>query len=46
MKIPPVKVHFPDVDRERIHEQIEELLETGMLTLGKYGRQFEQEFAA
>lgn len=45
INIPPVKAYFPDEDRKWIAAQIEEMLATGQLTLGKWGRAFEEEFA-
>lgn len=45
MKIPPVKIYFPEQDRQAILHQIDEALQSGQLTLGKYGKEFEQEFA-
>lgn len=45
MQIPAAKIHFPDEDKREILAEIEEILTTGQLTLGKYGRQFEEEFA-
>ena len=45
MKIPPVKVYFPEEDREDILEKISETLNTGYLTLGKYTEEFEKMFA-
>jgi len=44
MKIPPVKIWFPESDRERILTKIDEILESGRMTLGKYNKQFEEEF--
>ncbi len=46
MKIPPVKIHFPEADRAEILAAIGETLETGQLTMGKHGRAFEEAFAA
>lgn len=46
MNIPAAKIYFPEEDREGILEKIDEVLETGQLTLGKYGREFEEKFAA
>ena len=45
MKIPPVKIHFPESDRAEILAKIGETLETGQLTMGKHGRAFEEAFA-
>lgn len=46
MKIPPVKIYFPEDDRKEIVAKIEEVLVTGQLTLGKNGKEFEDKFAA
>ncbi len=43
--VPPAKIDFSAADRRWIAERIEEALGTGQLTLGKYGAQFEHEFA-
>jgi perosamine synthetase len=43
--IPAAKIQFPPEDRKWIAAHIEEVLETGQLTLGKYGAQFENMFA-
>jgi perosamine synthetase len=45
MKVPPAAVYFPEEDRPQITARIIECLESGALTLGKYGRQLEEEFA-
>ena len=45
MNIPAAKIYFPEEDREEILEKISKVLETGQLTLGKYGREFEEKFA-
>jgi perosamine synthetase len=45
MKVPPAAVYFPEEDRPQIAARIIECLESGALTLGKYGRQLEEEFA-
>lgn len=45
MKIPSVKIHFPEDDRREILRRIDECLRTGYLTLGKSGREFEEQFA-
>ena len=45
MDIPAAKIYFPEEDRGEILEKIGEVLETGQLTLGKYGREFEDKFA-
>jgi len=45
MNIPAAKVYFPEADRGEILERIGKILETGQLTLGKYGKEFEAKFA-
>ena len=45
MNIPPVKIYFPEADRKEILRQINEILDSGQLTLGKHGKEFEQRFA-
>lgn len=45
MNIPAAKIYFPEENRGEILEKIDEVLATGQLTLGKYGREFEEEFA-
>jgi perosamine synthetase len=44
--VPAAKIEFSAEDRRWIAERIEEVLETGQLTLGRYGAEFEREFAA
>lgn len=46
MKVPAASIYFPPEDRATILEQIDKILQTGQLTLGTYGRQFEERFAA
>jgi len=46
MRVPPASVYFPAEDRETILQQIDECLATGQLTLGKYGKELEDRFAA
>ena len=46
MKIPPVKIYFSEKDKEEISVKIKGCLSTGQLTLGKYGREFEEKFAS
>ena len=43
--VPAAKIQFLPEDRVWIAERIEEVLSTGQLTLGKYGSEFEQQFA-
>ena len=45
MQIPAAKIYFPEEDRKELLNQIGGILESGQLTLGKYGREFEQKFA-
>jgi perosamine synthetase len=45
MKVPAAKIEFLPEDRAWIAERIQEVLETGQLTLGKYGDEFEKRFA-
>jgi perosamine synthetase len=44
-KIPAAKIQFLPEDRAWITERIAEVLESGQLTLGKYGAEFERRFA-
>jgi len=44
-KIPAAKIQFLPEDRAWIAERIQEVLASGQLTLGKYGTEFEQNFA-
>src|SRR5213596_2992126 len=44
-KVPAAKIQFSADDRGWIAERIQEVLATGQLTLGKYGAEFEQQFA-
>ncbi len=46
IRVPAAKIHFLPEDRAWIAEKIQEVLSTGQLTLGKYGAEFEQKFAA
>ena len=43
--VPPIRIDFTAEDRRWITERIDEVLRNGQLTLGKYGQQFESEFA-
>lgn len=45
MNIPAAKIYFPEEDRKEILQHIDEILKTGQLTLGNYGRELEQKFA-
>jgi len=44
MQIPAAKIYFPEEDKRDISAKVEEILGTGQLTLGRYGKQFEEEF--
>ncbi len=44
-RIPAARIQFTPEDRAWITERIDEVLSTGMLTLGKYGKEFEKDFA-
>ena len=44
-RVPAAKIQFPPEDRAWIAERIQEVLASGQLTLGKYGAEFEQQFA-
>ena len=46
MKIPAAKIYFPEEDRKELLKQIDGILESGQLTLGKYTKEFEERFAA
>ena len=45
MKVPAAKIHFPEEDRKKLLEQIDGILGSGQLTLGKYTTEFEERFA-
>ncbi len=45
MRVPPAKVSFPEADRAVILERIDRALQSGQLTLGQYGKEFEESFA-
>lgn len=45
MRIPPARIYFSDDDRAEILKHIDESLRTGQLTLGKWGKAFEEEVA-
>ncbi|MGD8506137.1 MAG: DegT/DnrJ/EryC1/StrS family aminotransferase [Candidatus Bathyarchaeota archaeon] len=44
-QIPPVKPYFPEEDVELIQGEVKKILNSGMLTLWEYTRQFETAFA-
>jgi len=45
MQVPAAKIYFSKEDRKRILKQVDEILESGQLILGKYAREFEEKFA-
>lgn len=45
MKVPAAGIYFPEEDRKEILSNIEKALESGQLTLGKSGEEFEKKFA-
>ncbi len=45
IKVPAAKIQFLPEDRAWIADRIQEVLENGQLTLGKYGNEFEKRFA-
>jgi len=45
MNIPAARIYFPEDDRKELLKQIDGILQSGQLTLGKYGKEFEQKFA-
>ena len=45
-KIPAAKICIPEEDRRELQKQLDEILESGQLTLGKYTKEFEERFAA
>lgn len=44
--VPAAKIDFAPEDRQWIADRIQEVLATGQLTLGKYGLEFEKNFAS
>lgn len=44
--VPAARIEFTDEDRAWITERIGEILSTGQLTLGRYGAEFEEQFAS
>jgi len=46
MNIPAAKIFFPEDDRKQIVQKIDNALESGQLTLGKYSKEFEEKFAS
>lgn len=45
MNIPAARIYFPEKDRKELLSQIDGILASGQLTLGKYTKEFEQKFA-
>ena len=45
IQVPAAKIQFLPEDRTWIADRIQEVLASGQLTLGKYGAEFEKEFA-
>jgi len=45
MNIPAARIYFPEEDRKELLEQIDGILRSGQLTLGKYTKEFEGRFA-
>ena len=43
--VPSAKIYFPEEDRKKILNKIDDVLKSGYLTLGKYGKELEQKFA-
>ena len=42
MDIPAARIYFPEADRKELVKQIDEILESGQLTLGKCQHQYQQ----
>jgi dTDP-4-amino-4,6-dideoxygalactose transaminase len=45
LEVPAAKIYFPDEDRREILDNIGKILESGRLTLGEFGKEFEKRFA-
>jgi dTDP-4-amino-4,6-dideoxygalactose transaminase len=45
MQIPAAKIVIPEEDRSALLKRFDEILKSGQLTLGKYGKEFESKFA-
>src|ERR1700712_6077395 len=45
-QVPPTRIDFSPEDRAWITARISEVLESGFLTLGRFGQEFEKELAA
>lgn len=46
MKVYPAKIHFTEEDCQKILKMMDQVLISGQLTLGKWGKEFEERFAA
>jgi perosamine synthetase len=46
MKIPPVKLNFDENEREEVKSNVDSILSSGFLTLGKFCKQFEANFSS
>jgi len=44
LSVPSARIDFPEDDRKEISRKIDEVLKSGMLTLGKYTKEFEENF--
>jgi len=45
MQIPAARIYFPEEDRKELLKQIDGILQSGQLILGKYTKEFEERFA-
>ena len=45
MNIPAARIYFPEGDRREILKHIDGILESGQLTLGKYGESLKEVLA-
>ncbi|MGZ4846919.1 MAG: DegT/DnrJ/EryC1/StrS family aminotransferase [Halobacteriota archaeon] len=45
LKVPAAKINFSEEDRRKLLAQIDEILESGQLTLGKHTSEFEKQYA-
>jgi len=45
VRIPAARIYFPEEDRKKLLKQVDEILESGQLTLGEYTKEFEEKFA-
>lgn len=46
LNIPALKIHFSEAERQQILTDIDDILMTGVLSQGKYVREFEERFAS